>query len=219
MVQDRLWKQILKSDGEPVLSLSLHTPELAAEGRGPEHISRYYTKLTDIWKARWEHTLFPAACAALAAAREVSRPFQPWSATLDYRVTLEDDRLLSIYVDATERSDGRPMTVRTADTWEIKTGFPHLLPDFLPKSPLWRRSLLTELTSQAETQLQHGESFFYQDAAQRLRRSFSSKRFYLTDRHLAIFFPMLSLAPAAEGIPVFLLPYPPGEEEQNSQPI
>lgn len=219
MVQDRLWKQILKSDGEPVLSLSLRTPELAAEGRGPERISRYYSKLTDIWKARWEHTLFPAACASLAAAREVSRPFQPWSAALDYRVTLEDDRLLSICVDATERCDGRPMTVRTADTWEIQSGFPHLLPDFLPKSPLWRRPLLAELTSQTQTRLQSGESFFHPDAARRLRRSFSSRRFYLTDRHVAIFFPMLSLAAAAEGIPVFLLPRPSREEDQNSQPV
>ena len=89
MVKDCLWKQALKWEGEPVLVLSLRTPELDAESRGARRINRYYGKLAQIWKARWETTLFPSACAALAEARAASRPFEPWSVTLDYRVTQE----------------------------------------------------------------------------------------------------------------------------------
>ena len=69
MVKDCLWKQALKWEGEPVLVLSLRTPELDAESRGARRINRYYGKLAQIWKARWETSLFPSACAALAEAR------------------------------------------------------------------------------------------------------------------------------------------------------
>lgn len=217
MVKDCLWKQALKWEGEPVLVLSLRTPELDAESRGARRINRYYGKLAQIWKARWETSLFPSACAALAEARAASRPFEPWSVTLDYRVTQDEAGLLSLYVDAVERSTGRPLTVRTADTWDLASGVPHLLTDFLPPTRLWRQSLLAELTAQSEARLQSGESFFYADAPARVRRFFSPQRFYLTGDSLAVFFPMLSLAPAAEGIPVFLLPRPDAAGEQNSQ--
>ena len=76
---------------------------------------------------------------------------------------------------------------------------------------------LAELTAQSEARLQSGESFFYADAPARVRRFFSPQRFYLTGDSLAVFFPMLSLAPAADGIPVFLLPRPDAAGEQNSQ--
>ena len=79
------------------------------------------------------------------------------------------------------------------------------------------KALLAELTAQSEARLQSGESFFYADAPARVRRFFSPQRFYLTGDSLAVFFPMLSLAPAAEGIPVFLLPRPDAAGEQNSQ--
>ena len=217
MVKDCLWKQTLKREGEPVLILSLRTPELDAEGRSARRINRYYGKLAQIRKARWETSLFPAACAALADARAASRPFEPWSVTLDYRVTQEEAGLLSLYVDAVERAAGRPLTVRTADTWDLTSGIPYLLTDFLPQARLWRRALLAELAAQAEARLQSGESFFYADAPARVRRFFSPQRFYLTGDSLAVFFPMLSLAPAAEGIPVFLLPRPDSVGEQNPQ--
>lgn len=43
-----------------------------------------------------------------------------------------------------------------------------------------------------------------------LRRAFNPRNYYLTPDGLAFFFPMYALAPAAEGIPVFHVPYPPG---------
>ena len=41
----------------------------------------------------------------------------------------------------------------------------------------------------------------------RLRQQFNPMRFYLTPEGLAFFYPMYAIAPAAEGIPVFTVPY------------
>ena len=42
-----------------------------------------------------------------------------------------------------------------------------------------------------------------------VRRRFNPQNYYLTEEGLAFFYPMYAIAPAAEGIPVFLMPYEP----------
>lgn len=206
MVKECIWKQTMKWQEEPVLELSLRRPELVDSARRDKRVSRYYARLAQLWRARWERVVYPRACQALAEARENSRPFQPWSASLDYRVTLEDGTLLSLYLDAVERGVGRPVTVRSADTWNRATGTPLPLSAFLPRPLRGRRRLLGELQALAEERLQAGESLFFQDVAQRVQSHFSPQRFYLTPEELVLFFPMLSLGSAAEGIPTFSFP-------------
>ena len=53
-----------------------------------------------------------------------------------------------------------------------------------------------------------GCSLFDPDWPRLLRRSFDPERFYLTPEGIAVFFPLYAIAPYAEGIPVFLIPYP-----------
>ena len=208
MIKETIWTQTMKCEEEPVLSLRLRRPEPVEDDRGARRIGRYYQRLGELWKARWETVLYPRACAALAQARESSRPFQPWEAGLDYTVTLDGEGLVSLYLDSTEKGHGRPLTVRSAETWDWKTGTPCSLPQFLPKEFHHKRELLSELASQAEDRLQEGESLFFEDVADRIQRHFSPARFYLVPGSLVIFYPMLSLGSAAEGIPTFSLPRP-----------
>ena len=42
---------------------------------------------------------------------------------------------------------------------------------------------------------------------QDLRRRFNSQNYYLTQEGLTVFFPMYAIAPSAEGIPAFTIPY------------
>ena len=128
MVKDCLWKQALKWEGEPVLVLSLRTPELDAESRGARRINRYYGKLAQIWKARWETSLFPSACAALAEARAASRPFEPWS--------------VFMWMPSSALPAGRsPSAPPTPGTWPAESLI--FSPTFSPQpvcgaSPCWR---------------------------------------------------------------------------------
>ncbi len=86
MIKENLWTQTMKYEEEPVLTLSLRRPEPVEEGRAARRIGRYYQRMGELWKARWETVLFPRACEALALARENSRPFQPWDASAAYTV-------------------------------------------------------------------------------------------------------------------------------------
>ncbi|NCB62206.1 MAG: hypothetical protein EOM52_01090 [Clostridia bacterium] len=198
------WKQVLKADGEAVLSLSLRRPDLSGGNRALRRIGRYYEKLGDAWKTRWETTLFQEASAALRKAREESRPFQPWTAALDFVVTREDNGILSLYLDASERGAAAcPSIVRSADTWDLKTGAPCALTAFLPPALHKRKELITELKHQAAAQFASGESLFFQDVEERVGAAFSPSRFYLGESGPVLFYPMLSLGSAAERIPAF----------------
>lgn len=206
VIQEHLWTRTMKYEEEPVLSLSLRRPKIVDDSRAGQRIERYYNRMEALWRARWEGTLYPRACQALLEARKASRPFQPWEASLTYVVTLEEDALLSLYEEATERGPSRRgFTLRFADTWDRQTGTPQPLSAFLPNAFHGKKKLLTELQSQTEARLNTGESLLFQDATDRVVQHFSPTRFYLTQNAVALFYPMLSLGSAAEGIPVFLL--------------
>lgn len=206
VIQEYLWKRTLQCEEEPVLSLTLRRPDLVEEGRAARRIQRYYSRIEALWRARWEGTLYRQACQALAAARASSRPFQPWEASLTYTVTLEEGDLLSLYLEAEERGPSRRGAVlRFADTWDRRTGTPQPLSVFLPRSCRGRKRLLAQLRTQAEARLQTGESLLFQDAPDRVVQHFSPARFYLSGNSVALFYPMLSIGSAAEGIPVFFL--------------
>ena len=57
--------------------------------------------------------------------------------------------------------------------------------------------------------MNHVESFCYGFGCNviLLRRRFHPDHYYLTEHGLSFFYPMYALGPAAEGIPVFSLPY------------
>lgn len=209
MWKSQHWTQTLEHEGEPVLSLSQALP-LPVEERRPDPPDGTVLPASGraLEKPLGRRPL-PRACAALQEARAGSRPFLPWEAELVYHVTLECDGLSSLYVDVTERQNGtRPLTVRTAETWELRSGTPKTLSEFFPPRLFWKKPIIEALQRQALDRLQGGESLLFEDVETRVASYFSAKRFYLTEEGLSLFYPMWSLGSPAEGIPVFLLPLP-----------
>lgn len=204
-----LWKRVLKWEDAPVLILSLRYPKLPEDRAGLRRVGRCYRRAADLWKTRWEGKLYRDACAAAEAAQAEGRPFQPWEAKLDYTVTLQREGLLSLYMDAWEYAGGaHGLTVRHADTWEPRSGTVRPLASFFPPRSHWRRQVLESLYTQAEARVAAGETLYFDDWPARLQGAFNPERFYLTEEGIAIFYPLYTIAPYAEGIPVFQIPYP-----------
>lgn len=206
-VTPQLWKRVMKSNGETVLTLSIRRPAFPETGR-TRRMERYFTEIAQQWKNRWETVLFPQACQALADAKETGSPFTPWKAELDYTVTLWRPPLLSLRLDAMESGQApRPLHIRTGETWDCACGYPRTLRSFYPaKAHRWRKSLMDALRSQAAERLASGESLLDPDCAQVMERAFDPERFYLTEEGLSVFYPLYVLGAYAEGIPVFTVP-------------
>lgn len=200
------WKRVMKYEGEPVITLSLRWPQLPDDCAPLRRVGRYYRQLADRWRSRWEVALYARACAELAALRERSLPFRPWEAVLDFTVTYNEQGLLSLYTDAYEYTGGaHGMTMRCGDTWDLCNGMPRTLPSFFPQKSHWRRTLLTRAKVAVECALATDEALYFDDWETALARDFAPCRFYLTDKGVTIFYPLYTLAPYAEGIPIFLV--------------
>ena len=131
-----------------------------------------------------------------------------FEADLSWRETYRTGRLWSLYTETREHTaPGPPSLHRWGDTWDLRTGYPLPLSAFFPPRFPWRKRLLETAEAAVRRQEARGEAQYLPDWRRRMRRSFRAGNYYLTPEGIAFFFPMYALAPAVEGIPVFLLPW------------
>ena len=217
VVEAGTWKRILKREGEAVLTLSLRWPKLPEDRAGLRRINRCYQRMAGLWQNRWEGALYQNACETAAAAQAAGRSFSPWEAVLDFTVTYQDEDLLSLYLDAYEYAGGaHGLTVRHADTWDLSTGTPRTLASFFPGRH-WRKEILSALHAQAQSRVAAGTTLYYDNWPELLTAYFDPERFYRTQEGLSIYYPLYTIAPYAEGIPVFSLPLPASICDQKKQ--
>lgn len=214
-VEMEQWKRVLKWEEEPVLTISLQYPKLPEDNPGTRRVSKYYHHVAEQWKERWKSELFAQAQEVAQAARAASRPFHPWEAALTYQITYLTGEMFSLYMDAYEYAGGaHGITVRSGDTWEMPSGTPRTLPSFFPPHSHWKQTVLDQAAQTIQARLDTGESWFDQDWREKLVQEFDPNRFYHTEDGLAIFYPLYSIAPYAEGIPVFPIALPDQPEEK-----
>ena len=196
-------------EGIPVLQATVSLPN-PTDAKSPlsRRIRRYYRLQCRSYLRYCEHCLFPIAAEAYREALAISAPLPLFRAELTYRVTFNESGLWRLYTQSREISlPGQTLLRRWGDTWDLAEGFPLSISAFFPPRSNWRRQLLTQTAEEICRREAAGTALFREDWRRRLRRSFNNRNFYLTAEGLAFFFPMYALAPAAEGIPTFPMPY------------
>ena len=191
-------------DDLPLLTARLRLPRW--DGTGGRAFDRYYAAYGRAFFSYCRRDLLPRAAEALALARETGGALPEWRIELDTTVTWDKDGLLSLRTDTVERCPGRRL-LRRSETWALADASLVPLSRFFPERTRWRRTLLSAAAAQIRSQQQQGVALYLPDWQHRLRAAFSADRFYLTEKGLCLFYQMYSIAPAAEGIPVFCLPW------------
>ena len=202
--QTLLWEE------EPVFSFP--TPKIPLPVGAPRRVAAYYRRLEQMWQTRWEKTVYQRACAAAQEARAGSRPFNPWSARLT-AAAVERDGLLGVRWEAEEQLGGRKAVLCRGEVWRLPRGTPITLKEFFPAGCPWKQQVLRQVEDQIRQRISSGAFSFWQDWPQRLVRSFDPDSFFWTEEGLQVFFPLCSIAPWLEGIPVFPIQISP----ENSQ--
>lgn len=212
------WNRVLRWENEPVLKLDMRWPKLPEDTRGLRRVDRYYRQISDQWRTRWENDLYHEACRTAQFQREQGQSFQPWACKLDYCATLNQEGLLSLYQDAYEYTGGaHGVTIRQADTWEPRSGTPRTLRSFFPPAFHWKRTVLEEIARQAESRVTAGETLYFDSWRDLIQTEFEPDRFYLTESGICVFYPLYAIAPYAEGISVFTIPYPENHDHKNQE--
>ena len=115
--------------------------------------------------------------------------------------------LLSLRLEGEEiRGDGKASRVRWGDVWKVPEGAPCLPGELFGGKRGWKRGLLTQITTQGRARQRAGDWFPDPDWEKSLRRSLPIDGLCLTEQGVEVSFPQCSIAPAAEGTPVFVIP-------------
>ena len=193
----------------PVLTASVAVPRpVPAADRVSRRIHRYYQLQCRSYLRYCERWLLPQAEAAYREALASSAPLPCLRAELRYQVTYNQGGLWSLYTQSRETPvSGPSLLTRRGDTWDLNGGYPVELSAFFPPRSSWKKLLLTLAAEDILRQERAGVSRYREDWRRTLRRQFNAQNYYLTAEGLAFFFPMYAIAPAAEGIPTFTLPY------------
>lgn len=192
-------------DDLPLLTARVRLPRW--DGQDGRRFDLYYTAYARAFFSYCLHTLLPRATEALALSRQSGGAIPDWHITLDTNVTLHTDRLVSLYTDTVEQTDGRRLVVRRADTWDLAENTPLPPTQLFPGVSVPRRRLLGDVTDQILRRQEQGLAAYNLDWRRAIRAAFSADHLYLTPEHLCLFYQMYTIAPALEGIPVFRIPY------------
>ncbi len=205
-------------EGVPVLTAEVQVPQPLGKDRTARRIKRFYQLQCRSFLRYCERCLLPQAAAEYRSALEASRPLPAFRAELGCRVTYNEGGLWSLYTQARETlGPGPALLTRRGDTWDLAAGYPVPLRDFFPAGTAWKKRLFSQAEEEARRRERAGAVRWREDWRRQLRRRFNPQNFYLTEEGLAFFWPMYALAPAAEGIPVFLLPYGDGVSPERRE--
>ena len=192
----------------PVLTASISLPEPVDEkNRAMRKIGWFYRLEERAYLRYCQTMLFPRAAALCRQALETSAPLPRCAAALNCRVTCDGGGLWSLTADMREQFGVHSQTLRRSDTWNLFTGDPLPLSAFFPPRFPVRRHLLGLAEAEISRQEEAGVARYHEDWRQELRRGFNRENFYLTPEGLCFYWQMQSIAPLAEGIPTFLVPY------------
>ena len=206
-------------EGVPVLSAAAQAPEPLEKDRTARRIKRFYQLQCRSFLRYCERCLLPQAAAEYRTALEASRPLPSFRAELSYQVTYNEGGLLSVWTQVREvLGPGPALVTRRGDTWDLAAGYPVPLRDFFPAGTAWKKRLLAHAEEEARRRERAGAGRWREDWRRELRRRFNPQNFYLTEEGLAYFWPMYAIAPASEGVPVFVLPYGEGMSPERKQP-
>lgn len=192
----------------PVLTASVSLPEpINSKSRAMRKIGYFYRLEERSYLRYCQTMLLPKAAALCRQALENSAPMPRCAAVLDCHVTYDDGGLWSLAANAREQFGGHSRTLRWCDTWDLATGSPLPLAAFFPPRFPVRKYLLHLAETEIARQEDAGTARYHDGWRAELRHTFNRENYYLTPEGLRFYWQMQSIAPMAEGIPSFLVPY------------
>lgn len=206
--EDCRWEREWTEEGIPILQAIVCLPRpIHREDRRARRIDRFYQAQGRAYLRYCEYFLLPRAAAEAKAALSDSRPLPCYQAELSYQITCAQQGIWSLHTDSREVCSGIIQRLRRGDTWDLRSGYPLPLSSFFPRRFPLRRTLLETAAKEIRRQEERGISRYREDWQLALRRSFSREHFYVTPEELCFFWQMYDIAPAAEGIPTFRIPF------------
>lgn len=196
----------LKCDDTIVLTYTITYPEITSLNSFGTTIFNMYNKQKAIDLEKYTKTdLYPEACKLYKYNKENGYPIMIYEVNSQFTITYNQDDFVSLYIDQYEFTGGaHGNTIRSSQTWNLKTGQILDLSYFYPNNPFFVLDILRNINAQIKMQIEQGGAYF-DNYTELLLENFNPESYYLTPYGIAIYFQQYDIAPYSSGIPVFYL--------------
>lgn len=136
-------------------------------------------------------------------AKRKGEPIDPYTISTIYRVTYNQNNIISISVIYHEYIDGKNHYIKTAYNFDTETGKSLGLKDLFKEGVDYRKIIDTEVRKE----LIRNKDNYLPDAATKFKGIAMDQPFYIEDDNLAIFFGFHQIAPIESKIPIIKIPF------------
>jgi len=193
-----------------MISLKITYPEikLADNFRAQNRINASITSEVYDFFGYTASTLYFEAIREYKNAIQNNFPFRTYEAVLNYEITYNEDCYLSVYSDQYVFTGGaHGNTIRSSNTWSLKTGRKIPLSSWFIKDKDYKRLLLDQILKQAGMNINQNPGIYFEDYRSLIVKYFNPKSYYLTSSGIAVYYQQYEIAPYSTGIVVFNIPY------------
>lgn len=195
---------------ETIVKTTMQYPKFKVEGAqsAVNQINGFYLQRADEFRFLVRSRIFPAAVMQYEDPDRGRTEMPEYEAMLDFEKTYEDGCTVSLYTDEYQYMGGaHGNTVRSSDTWELKSGYRYRLEDLFPEGNDYRGVLTGEIIRQIAAAVAQGDQSYFDDYENLVLNTFQEENFYLRADGLVIYFQQYDIAPYSSGIQEFVIPY------------
>lgn len=152
--------------------------------------------------------LYQDAVKQYKFAQSQGYPFNAYEFVEVFEATYCKNSLVSLYYDIYEFTGGaHGNTTRKGNTWDMRKGEMLSMGDLFAKNYDYKSVILKHVEAEARRRQITGMATYFENMEENIRKYFDEANFYLTEEGLAVFYPLYSISPYADGIQVFIIPY------------
>jgi hypothetical protein len=180
-----------------LIRANIRLPQVSGSSKSAQRINNYYKALMRHWERYVNKSLAKYAKSQYTFMTKHGFLFHGFDFTMDFTVTLNENGIISLYIDRREGSGGaNDVTVRESDTWEA--GFPLKIKAIGTK----KRKISQSIIDNIRLRQSDGENYF--EPIKRLaRKYYNPKQWYLTPDGITVFYQEVTIAPHSYGIVSF----------------
>ena len=203
---NRTLSQELKYKGTVILTYKIQYPEIKETKYvyGKEKFNKFNKEKALKLQEYCQEILFKEAIQTYEYNIKNGYPIMVYEIVTQYKITYNEDYIVSLYNDQYIFTGGaHGNTIRTSQTWSLKTGKMIPLYQFYPNNPYFIIDILKQINQEIQKQIEEGTNQYFDDYCNLVLETFNPESYYLCNDHIEVYFQQYDIAPYSSGIPTF----------------
>lgn len=196
----------MKYDGVTVLNYRIEYPEFVSDTykKSIKAVNQFYKGEALALQYNFRTKLYQMAVDQYLYDIENGFPVHVFEALQIFKVTYNKACIISLYFDNYRYTGGaHGATVRTSQTWNLKTGQLIKLRELYRCSGNYKSYIKEKIIEQ----IRENPDIYFENYEELVAQTFDVSNFYCTPQGVVVYFQQYDIAPYASGIREFLLPY------------